>query len=745
MKNKQIILSLTACTLILGGISSLEAATLISNGKSDYQIVLAKGAPLADVTAANELSNYLEQITGVTLPIVEEKTDKPVIWVGQSPAISQVLGGLNFSTLRDDEIILKTVGNDLVLSGDAPRGTLYSVYELLESEFNVHFWSFEVTEVPKATTLELPQLDIRYAPELFYREGYYDTLQRNPRFAVQRRINGHCVNIPPELGGHLTLLGFCHTMDQFLPSKRYFEEHPEWYAERDGKRQDGYAQLCLTNPEVRQALLNEVLRRLREAPDTRIISVSQNDNQRYCLCDKCRAFVQEHGNQTDILIDVVNFIAESIEKEFPNVRVETLAYQYTRKAPKSVFPRKNVMIRLCSIECDFGRPLDSESNKSFSDDVKAWYKIAPVLFVWNYVTNFTKYYLPHPNWENLAGDIRFLLAHHMRGMFEQGSAGPLKVADLPEYRAFLLSKLLWNPQSDEHAITEEFMNGFYGPAAPYIEHYIEIMKAAIAIHSEYKLICYQQTTKGWLSEDALIAAWNVFQSAKARVADDPKFKQRVEFAALPVTFAILERPEMFKHPELSNIDVRKLIDKTLASAKAAGTDIFSEGGESAEGVRSRLYRYHKIQEHTGTKPEIVGNKEWMDFSAIHCLIGAGTYSFSENDPEGMNGKAARMPETTDEWAVQLRDIPTGTYSIYVELRCDNKSNATTYTAGIYNQKTKAHLYTTGIGNDIAGSKYTLVKISDRYDLDDNTYVFIAPTKNTATGNLWVNRFILIEA
>ena len=46
-------------------------------------------------------------------------------------------------------------------------------------------------------------------------------------------------------------------------------------------------------------------------------------------------------------------VAEAIEKDSPNVRIDTLAYQYTRKPPRTIRPRANVIIRLCSIECCF--------------------------------------------------------------------------------------------------------------------------------------------------------------------------------------------------------------------------------------------------------------------------------------------------------------------------------------------------------------------------------------------------------
>ena len=734
----------TLCCLV--GVCFTCEATLVQDGKSEYQIVRSKDATKQEIKAAAELQEYIQKISGAELPIVEQKSDKPAIWVGQSAETSKMLGNLDFSTLKDDEIILKTIGDDLILCGDNPRGTRYAVIELLENSFGVRWWAYDATDIPETKTIELPQLDVRYAPEIFSRETFYDLVLRHPDFAVHRRINGHFPGIPEEDGGHITIRGFCHTFDQLLPVGANCKEHPDWYAMRDGKRMTTYSQLCLTNPEVREALLNGAREWLKTNPDTKIISLSQNDNQHYCTCEKCNAFVHEHGNQTDLLIDTINYISDQLKDEYPDLLIETLAYQYTRHAPKTIRPRANLLIRLCSIECDFGRPLDSEANKSFSDDVKDWAKVAPLLFVWNYVTNFTKYYLPHPNWENLANDIRFLVAHNMHGMFEQGSERPEKIADLPELREYLLSKLLWNPNADENAIIEEFLNGYYGPAAPFVAHYIEIMKASIAQHPEYRLICYQTTTAGWLSEDALIAAWDTMQAAKARVENEPKYKERVEFAALPITFALLERIDVFNNkPSLKNIDVEKVLNDAIDSCKKAGTRAFSEPGEQAVSVYNRIARAHGILEPIGPTPKELEGKKWTGTPGHSLSVGiVGTYVFIEEDPACVDKKAARMPSTSYEWAVQYRDCPIGKFDIYAEIRCDADAEGDAFSAGIYNEATKVHHSIAGKAHDIVGKEYKLIKIATDYNLDYHDLIYVAPTKNEATKNIWVDRIILVK-
>ena len=52
-------------------------------------------------------------------------------------------------------------------------------------------------------------------------------------------------------------------------------------------------------------------------------------------------------------------------------------------------------------------------------------------------------------------------------MFEQGDAGS-RVGDFVRLRAWLISHLMWDPSRDEKALIHEFLEGYYGPAAPHL-------------------------------------------------------------------------------------------------------------------------------------------------------------------------------------------------------------------------------------------------------------------------------------
>ena len=344
------------------------AVKLTENGKAAGSIYVAEDAIPAEKTAAKELQNFIEQISGARLPVVNSKQNDTVISVGQDMDLTDI----DFKQLRPDEIILRTKNNRLYVSGGRPRGTLYAAYEFLEQKLGIRVLTPDETFIPQKATLEIEELNLRYAPQFETREILYSN-KSAPAFTPRIRANGHWQTTPPEYGGHNSILGFCHTFDLLIPAKKYLKTKPEWFSLAGGKRVGGQAngQLCLSNDEMRAELTRNALEMLRKNPDAKFISISQNDNNTYCRCEKCKAIDDVEGGPSGSLIRFVNLVAEDIGKEFPGVIIETLAYTYTRKIPNNLRPHDNVMIRLCSIECNFNRPMTAPANASFKTGVKS--------------------------------------------------------------------------------------------------------------------------------------------------------------------------------------------------------------------------------------------------------------------------------------------------------------------------------------------------------------------------------------
>ena len=561
---------MVACAMIFSCTATdSNTLTLAKGGKAKYSIVIPDNPSQVETTAAKELKQHLDAIAGADFAVVKESAadnSRPQLVVGNSARARALVTGLDAGKLPYDGIVISTTGDHVVLVGHPVRGTLYAVNTFLENACGVRWWTSSEKHVPVAKTLKVQAMNIKYAPKLIYREAFYKDVyssdvnfrneyyveaEQSDVFASRMKNNGYFTNIRPEYGGYHKFQYFVHSFFPILPPDVYFEKHPEWYSQIDGKRSYQHTQLCLTNEQMKAEFIKNALDTLRQHPDMDFISISQNDWHGACQCGKCQAVVAEEGGESGPLIRFVNSVAEAIEKEFPNIWVETLAYQYTRKAPLKVKPRKNVVVRLCTIECSFSQPLgEGDHNKSLRDDIEAWSKIADNLFVWNYVTNFSSYMLPHPNVQTLAPNIRFFVKNHTIGLFEQGDVY-CDAGDFVRMRNWVLSHLLWNPEADEHALIDEFLEGYYGKnAAPFLRQYWDLLIDNVKESGVY-LRCYMGNTAGWLSVPAYAQAQSLFKQA-IDATSDKECLQRLRREEIPLKYVLLLENERFREYRQQN-------------------------------------------------------------------------------------------------------------------------------------------------------------------------------------------------
>ncbi|MDR0335800.1 MAG: DUF4838 domain-containing protein, partial [Planctomycetaceae bacterium] len=274
-----------------------ETLTLSTDSQTSYVIVLPDEATAVEQTAAKELKQHLDVVTGADFNIVKEadvEVAKPQIVVGNSKRAKEFLPELDVAKILYDGIVIKTVGKNLVLLGHPQRGTLYAVNTFLEDVVGVRWWTSTETFIPKKPTLEISEQNIEYAPKLIYREAYYRDAF-DGIFATRMKCNGNMAQTTPEYGGHHRFQYFVHSFFPLIPPEKYFAEHPDWYSEINGKRRHEHAQLCLTNDAMREELTKNAINSLRRNPEAKFISISQNDWYGYCECQNCTAIAKEEG------------------------------------------------------------------------------------------------------------------------------------------------------------------------------------------------------------------------------------------------------------------------------------------------------------------------------------------------------------------------------------------------------------------------------------------------------------------
>ena len=658
------IYDLVPCVLPLLFLVNLPAKAavpmnIVKAGKPTATIVLGSDATASERFAAKQLADTIQLMSGANLKVVDIAPNTGArIFVGQTSVVKRLMKGFKWEQLRRDGILIRTNGRDLILAGDRPRGSIYAVQELLETKLGVRWYAPDAQRIPKTRNISIPAMNVCYTPKLMYREAYFhNVMQKDGLFAVHMRMNGHHQQIPQEMGGHYNLLGFVHTFDQMLPVAKYYAQHPDWYALINGKRDNGYTQLCLTNEEMKREMVKVALEIIRKQPDAGMISITQNDNMSPCQCDKCKQLVKKTGSESGALISFVNDVAAEIEKQYPDFLVETLAYQYTRHAPTNIKPRDNVIVRLCSIENDFGRPITDKENSSFYKDLTDWKKIAKRLYVWNYVVDFASYHIPHPNFTILAPDLRIFVENNVVGMFEQGDSFNADSTMYP-LKIYLLSNLMWNPYQPELPIMKEFMDGYYGAAGKPLLEAVLVMEAARK-RSGVRLSCYIGNAD-YFSFEELSHIKKLYDQAEIAVKNNPTLLRRVQIQRLSLDPVLISTKRSFAHmhQEVLGVNWDTIVDHFVDFSNETGNSWPREGVKWDDSYRAQLKAkiapqptYPKAETAMGVSG--VQGTDWLDIQeGEFSLAEEGNWVNIVKDTDASNGYAAEMPCSHTEWAVQ---------------------------------------------------------------------------------------------
>jgi len=547
--------------------------TLIQDGHSDYVIVIPKEADSIERYAAEELQHYLFQISGVTLPITNHTRTKHQKKI--------LLAKATRARLKNDGFTITTQRDNLTINGGNDKGVLYGVYELLEKYLDCRMYSPDVVVIPEQKTVSIPQIDVLLNPVITFRELHF------PIRSSQKYLDWHKLHWK---GTNQKDWGmWVHTFDDLVPPEEFFEAHPEYFSETNGLRVP-YGQLCLSNPEVFDTLVCRLQLKMDELPQAHYWSVSQNDTYYPCDCPECTEINEKYGGYSGSMIWFVNKVAA----EFPDKTISTLAYQYTRAAPTGIKPAKNVNVVLCSIECNRSLPIpDDPRSESFRDDIINWGKLTDNILIWDYVVQFRNYVNPFPNFHVLQPNLQFFVDNNAFLMFQQGSGGSW--SEFYELRSYLIAKVLWDPDVDLDKVMDDFIQGYYGDAGPYIRKYIDTMREAL-LESGEGLGIYGYPYDGintYLTPELIKEYLGLMDKAVQAVDGQPEYSNRVAAALLPLEFAVLD------------LSLRNIDDDLTYFAEVEGGRVVKDE------MRTRLKDFaqkaadlgvERIEEH-GTTPE----------------------------------------------------------------------------------------------------------------------------------------------
>jgi hypothetical protein len=541
--------------------------TVAKAGKPRGAIQIPARPTPQETNAAAQLQLWLKEITGATLPVT-----------------ARDVKGSRFSirtdaSLGDEGYDISVKRGGIVLAGGRTRGVMNAVYALLEEDLGCRFYAGDSIRLPRTNTLVIAPVARRYAPRLKIRDPFY-ACAFDPAWSLRNRANAPSAVVPEEQGGHVDYDGmFVHTAAQMVPADKYFKEHPDYFAlQADGKRTP--AQLCATHPDVVKIAIDYVRKVLRENPHAEILSVSKNDVQLSCLCERCKKLRDAEGSDMANQLFLVNQVAEAIEAEHPDVLIDTLAYLETIQVPKTVRPRGNVAIRLCNDSVGaWSHPFTPAAQCDVAKLAGAWGAVHPRIYIWDYNVNFSHYLAPMPNLDVMAANIRFWITNNAEGVMLQG--GYQGAAEQDQYKSWVTAKLMWNPAWDEKALERDFIEGHYGKAAPAIYDYETLLQElrtnyAKEMASPAGGIRYPMDAP-FLTKDFVTRATDIFARARTLAAGDTALLRRIDRAELPILYV-----QCARGPEFTGATYAQVVADFERIARAEKVQYLQEGDADFE-------------------------------------------------------------------------------------------------------------------------------------------------------------------
>jgi hypothetical protein len=262
---------------------------------------------------------------------------------------------------------------------------------------------------------------------------------------------------------------------------------------------------------------------------------------------------------------------------------------------------------LCTIELNRSLPIATDpGSESFRRDIADWGRITKNLYLWDYVVNFSHHVSPFPNLRVLQPNLQFFASHGVGQHFQQANTGPGH--EFSELKNYLLARLLWSPAIDAGAVVKEFLEGYYGAAAPWIARYIEGIDASLS-RSGAKLDIYEPPVAhadDYLSLDNVKASSEWFDRAEAAVSTDADRLERVKTARLPLQYAMIEigKNDMFGprgfHVERNGRfeirpEMRELVEDFRATSSRSGVKTLNEAGLTPKAYYQATLRFLEVQ------------------------------------------------------------------------------------------------------------------------------------------------------
>lgn len=481
---------------ILSGVICLYAFSLMAalpiqlDDTKNYTVIIPEKASQQEQFSAQLLAEYLGRLYRTKISVQTEKDglSGPMISIGET-RLAKKNGFIDKSPPQSYRFDVKE--DNLFIRGGDP-GPLNGVISFLEEDLGCRWYGEPydnipghkepgLTVIPDLSGKKLTVTPRSYTPPFTIREAtFMYGVRANPEsvlFFRQAPISYHSY-LPADSGGVLNSSLFIHTYTRLVPPSKYFSEHPEYFALQNGKRIPQTVtsgSVCYTNLSVPKIMSEKILEEHRKFPDAKYFSISMNDSATpMCECGNCAPLIRKVGLQ-GIQLLLANHVAEILMKEIPDLKITTLIYGSGELKSSGVKAHPNVYLFLAPIGARYNvvkMLIPLQENENVVRGLENCKESSEKIIFWDYIDFSGR---PYPTFDQIRDSLRYLASQKVAGYFADCTNGGVSLTPLKKW---VYSHLLWDPRLDMEPLITEFINAYYGEAAPELAEYVSVIRTA---------------------------------------------------------------------------------------------------------------------------------------------------------------------------------------------------------------------------------------------------------------------------
>lgn len=485
----------------------LEDKFLVSQGVSNYVLVLPNATLKYEAFAAEELAYFIEQATGCKLETVTETTvpeGKKYISLGKT---NQFMAAFPEETLAEvdgtmSSYFIASKDDNIYITGSKShrgQGTLWGAYDLLGDLIDYTYYHNDEIYYVKSADVNLWEYQRKIVEPSFdmrtHSTNYIYAYPNDTHGTRLRYINfSRGLEWDPMTAGHSQVYIFLAPRDMDQNGVRYGDSHPEWFVDPTATSvAKNENQLCWTaggNAEsldqMQTVIAEKMLNFAMMDSEATFFMLGQQDNEYVCNCAGCTAALSQWGGSScGLQIDFVNGVIEKTEALFAEkapgreILYAVYAYKPTEAPPVKtgengefvpysdrVIPHEKMRIFFAPVRLNFGFAYDSPYNSDAYRNLRGWSAVCDKeqLMVYTYDLNIHQYFVNFYNLGTIASHMQEYEKAGVSYLLSQGISDS-NAPCFDELRSYCISRLMWDTSLNTQELAADFIDHYYKDAA----------------------------------------------------------------------------------------------------------------------------------------------------------------------------------------------------------------------------------------------------------------------------------------